>query len=131
MTCFSSCFALAPFFALINNWVEIRLDAKKLLCDSRRTDSERASSIGVWFQIISTLVNIGVICNVSEKVSDIFFIVIIFMIEENINFKAFLLAFTSNFLPKLVYQLTEESDLNGYIEFSLGMNSRKCLYLYF
>lgn len=64
LTCFVAVFPLAPLFALLNNLIEIRIDAKKLVVDSRRPLAQRASSIGIWFQIISSLVKIGVVCNV-------------------------------------------------------------------
>ncbi|CAF5192269.1 unnamed protein product, partial [Rotaria magnacalcarata] len=32
ITIFVAAFPVAPFFALINNWIEIRLDASKLVC---------------------------------------------------------------------------------------------------
>jgi hypothetical protein len=35
-----------------NNWVEIRLDAKKLVDDSRRPLAQRASNIGIIKTII-------------------------------------------------------------------------------
>ena len=37
---------LAPLFALLNNWVEIRLDARKFVCEHRRPVAERAQEIG-------------------------------------------------------------------------------------
>ena len=45
VTLFVSAFPVAPIFALLNNWVEIRLDAHKLLCDSRRVRAERANDM--------------------------------------------------------------------------------------
>lgn len=35
ITIFVAAFPLAPFFALLNNWVEIRLDAQKFVCETR------------------------------------------------------------------------------------------------
>ncbi len=35
ITLFVAAFPIAPLFALLNNWVEIRLDAKKLVCETR------------------------------------------------------------------------------------------------
>lgn len=35
ITIFVAAFPIAPLFALLNNWVEIRLDAKKLVCETR------------------------------------------------------------------------------------------------
>ena len=63
VTIFVSAFPLAPFFALLNNWVEIRLDAQKLLCDSRRVLAERANGIGIWFYIMTLMAKFSVILN--------------------------------------------------------------------
>jgi anoctamin-7 len=38
-------FPLAPLFALLINWVEIRLDAKKFLWKTRRAETERAENM--------------------------------------------------------------------------------------
>jgi anoctamin-7 len=35
ITVFVAAFPIAPLFALLNNWIEIRLDAKKLVCETR------------------------------------------------------------------------------------------------
>lgn len=57
-------FPLAPLFALLNNWVEIRLDAQKFVCETRRAVAERAESIGIWFRIMEMLAQLAVISNV-------------------------------------------------------------------
>ena len=46
VTVFVAAFPLAPLFALLNNWVEIRLDAFKYINILRRPVSERAQDIG-------------------------------------------------------------------------------------
>ncbi|XP_015788170.1 anoctamin-7 isoform X2 [Tetranychus urticae] len=96
ITIFVAAFPLAPFFALLNNWVEIRLDAQKLVCQTRRPIPERAQNIGIWFSILTFLAQIAVISN------------------------AFLIAFTSDFLPKLVYSFENNFSLHGYLDFSLS-----------
>jgi len=35
ITVFVAAFPIAPLFALLNNWIEIRLDARKLVCETR------------------------------------------------------------------------------------------------
>lgn len=65
ITIFVAAFPLAPLFALLNNWVEIRLDAQKVVCETRRIVPERAQDIGVWFKILETLAHLAVISNVS------------------------------------------------------------------
>uniref|UniRef100_A0A3Q2PEP6 Anoctamin n=1 Tax=Fundulus heteroclitus TaxID=8078 RepID=A0A3Q2PEP6_FUNHE len=96
ITIFVAAFPLAPLFALLNNWVEIRLDAHKFVCEYRRPVAERAQNIGVWFNILEALSHLSVIAN------------------------AFLIAFTSDFLPRLLYQYKFSDDLNGYVNFTLA-----------
>uniref|UniRef100_A0A3P9LX88 Anoctamin n=1 Tax=Oryzias latipes TaxID=8090 RepID=A0A3P9LX88_ORYLA len=96
ITIFVAAFPLAPLFALLNNWVEIRLDAHKFVCEYRRPVAERTQNIGVWFSILEGLSHLSVIVN------------------------AFLIAFTSDFLPRLLYQYKFERGLHGYVNFSLA-----------
>uniref|UniRef100_A0A1I8HU45 Anoctamin n=1 Tax=Macrostomum lignano TaxID=282301 RepID=A0A1I8HU45_9PLAT len=96
ITIFVAAFPLAPFFALLNNWLEIRLDASKLVCETRRPVSERAQDIGVWFILLDVIVQLSVISN------------------------AFLIAFTSEFLPRQLYMYQYDSQLRGYTNFSLA-----------
>lgn len=64
ITIFVAAFPLAPLFALLNNWVEIRLDAHKFVCEYRRPVAERTQNIGVWFSILEGLSHLSVIVNV-------------------------------------------------------------------
>ncbi|XP_016340256.1 anoctamin-7-like [Sinocyclocheilus anshuiensis] len=96
ITIFVAAFPLAPLFALLNNWVEVRLDACKFVCEYRRPVAERAQHIGVWFIILEALSHVSVIVN------------------------AFLIAFTSDFLPRLLYQYKFNNDLHGYVNFTLA-----------
>jgi hypothetical protein len=64
ITIFVAAFPLAPLFALLNNWVEIRLDAQKFVCETRRTVAERAENIGIWCKILHMLAHLAVISNV-------------------------------------------------------------------
>ncbi|XP_071455005.1 anoctamin-7-like [Hetaerina americana] len=109
ITIFVAAFPLAPLFALLNNWVEIRLDAHKFVCETRRSVAERAENIGIWFKILRMLAHLAVISN------------------------GFLIAFTSEFLPKLLYAYEYDWNLKGYINFSLahapnGTLSEDCRY---
>ncbi|KAH3784068.1 hypothetical protein DPMN_162019, partial [Dreissena polymorpha] len=63
ITIFVAAFPLAPLFALLNNWVEIRLDSQKFVCETRRPVADRAQNIGVWFSIMDGLAQIAVISN--------------------------------------------------------------------
>lgn len=64
ITIFVAACPLAPLFALLNNWVEIRLDAHKFICDYRRPVAERAQGIGIWFSILEAITHLAVISNV-------------------------------------------------------------------
>lgn len=65
VTIFVAAFPLAPFFALLNNVLEMRLDAKKLLTMYRRPVSQRVRDIGVWYKILDSVSKLSVITNVS------------------------------------------------------------------
>lgn len=96
VTIFVAACPLAPLFALLNNWVEIRLDARKFVCEYRRPVAERAQDIGIWFHILTGLTHLAVISN------------------------AFLLAFSSDFLPRVYYSWTHAPDLHGFLNFTLA-----------
>ncbi|XP_028393643.1 anoctamin-7-like isoform X1 [Dendronephthya gigantea] len=114
ITIFVAAFPLAPFFALANNVFEIRIDSDKFVCEVRRPIADRAQDIGIWFNILDTVAKIAVISN------------------------AFLIAFTSSFLPKLLYRysVSPTGSLDGYTNYSLAWapaNTTKepCRYLQF
>ena len=88
ITIFVASFPLAPLFAFLNNCFEIRLDANKLIHDTRfhiknhlsfkyfysfkknfnfdrKPLPQRAGNIGIWAEIINFLLNIAVIANVN------------------------------------------------------------------
>lgn len=67
VTIFVAAFPLAPFFALLNNVLEMRLDAKKLLTYYRRPVSQRVRDIGVWYRILDSIGKLSVITNVSTQ----------------------------------------------------------------
>ncbi|CAF1002327.1 unnamed protein product [Adineta ricciae] len=109
ITIFVAAFPIAPLFALLNNWVEIRLDAKKLVCETRRPIAFRASTIGIWFSILEVLAYLAIIAN------------------------AFLIAFTSEFLPKILYRYTVDWELKNYTRFTLSeappnTTDKSCMY---
>ncbi|XP_037831804.1 anoctamin-7 isoform X2 [Kryptolebias marmoratus] len=96
ITIFVAACPLAPLFALINNWVEIRLDAQKFVTEYRRPVVERAQDIGIWFTILQFITHMAVLSN------------------------AFLIGFTSSFVPRLYYRYTRDSTLSGFINFTLA-----------
>ncbi|GCC33869.1 hypothetical protein chiPu_0012340 [Chiloscyllium punctatum] len=73
ITIFVAACPLAPLFALLNNWVEIRLDANKFVCEYRRPIVERAQEIGIWFNILETITMFAILSNVSIPASVSFF----------------------------------------------------------
>lgn len=96
---FVSAFPLAPLFALINNIFETRLDAQKFLKYYRRPVPHRATNIGIWFRILDVVAKLAIISN------------------------AVIIAFTSNFIPRLMYKFlnpngfTDEGFLNDTLSF--------------
>ncbi|WAR09218.1 ANO5-like protein [Mya arenaria] len=94
VTIFVAAFPLAPFFALINNIIEIRLDAYKFVTQWKRPLAVRAQDIGIWFGILQGVSAIAVVSN------------------------AAIIAFTSEFIPRMVYKYGYSSDqsMHGYYE---------------
>ncbi|XP_060647312.1 anoctamin-1 isoform X2 [Drosophila nasuta] len=98
VTIFVAAFPLAPFFALLNNILEMRLDAKKLLTHHKRPVSQRVRDIGVWYRILDSIGKLSVITN------------------------GFIIAFTSDLIPRFVYRglYSKDGTLNGYLNFTLS-----------
>lgn len=99
VTIFVAAFPLAPLFALLNNILEMRFDAKKLLTFHRRPVTQRVRDIGVWYRILDCISKLSVITN------------------------GFIIAFTSEFIPRLVYRLRVSPDgtLTNYVNHSLSI----------
>ncbi|XP_041650613.1 anoctamin-1 [Cheilinus undulatus] len=95
---FVASFPLAPAFALLNNIIEIRLDAAKFVTEIRRPDAVRCKDIGIWYNILCGISKFSVITN------------------------AFVISFTSEFVPRMVYQYmySVNGTMNGYTEHSLA-----------
>jgi anoctamin-1 len=72
ITIFVAAFPLAPLFALLNNILEMRLDAKKLLTYYRRPVGQRVKDIGVWYGILDSVGKLAVISNVNYQQFDLF-----------------------------------------------------------
>ncbi|KAH8300962.1 hypothetical protein KR044_007251, partial [Drosophila immigrans] len=97
ITLFSLAFPLAPLLALINNVIELRLDAIKMLRFVRRPVGMRARDIGVWHNIMTVLTHVAVASS------------------------AMIIAFSTNFIPKLVYKAThDDPELDGYLNFTMA-----------
>ena len=65
VTLFVSAFPLAPVFALLNNIIEIRLDAYKFVTAYKRPLAQRAQDIGAWASILQAITYISIVTNVS------------------------------------------------------------------
>lgn len=79
VTLFVASFPLAPLLALVNNILEIRVDAWKLTTQYRRMVPEKARDIGAWQPIMQGIAILAVVTN------------------------AMIIAFTSDMIPRLVY----------------------------
>ncbi|KAG7468367.1 hypothetical protein MATL_G00142180 [Megalops atlanticus] len=101
ITLFVASFPLAPLLALFNNILEVRVDAWKLTTQFRRPVAAKARSIGAWLEILNGMAVLSVITN------------------------AFIVAFTSDMIPRLVYlyvyQPNKTATMEGYINNSLSV----------
>ncbi|CAM9717248.1 unnamed protein product [Lampetra fluviatilis] len=79
VTLFVASFPLSPLLALLNNIMEVRVDAWKLVTKTRRPVVSRASGIGAWEDILGVVATLSVLTNVC------------------------IVAFTSDIIPRLVY----------------------------
>ncbi|XP_069019424.1 anoctamin-3 isoform X2 [Embiotoca jacksoni] len=107
-TIFVAAFPLAPLLALLNNIIEIRLDAYKFVTQWRRPMPARATDIGIWYGILEGIGVLAVITN------------------------AFVIAITSDYIPRFVYAFKygpcvdkghhhENECLRGYMNSSLSV----------
>ncbi|KAM8939067.1 anoctamin-3 isoform 2-T2 [Pelodytes ibericus] len=106
-TIFVAAFPLAPLLALLNNIIEIRLDAYKFVTQWRRPMPARATDIGIWYGILEGIGVLAVITN------------------------AFVIAITSDYIPRFVYAFKygpcldqgyrHEKCLRGYVNSSLSV----------
>ena len=62
---FSVALPLAPLLALVNNLIEFRSDALKLVYIARRIPTSRAMGIGPWAGALRALSYLGLACNLS------------------------------------------------------------------
>uniref|UniRef100_A0A3B3VFZ9 Anoctamin n=1 Tax=Poecilia latipinna TaxID=48699 RepID=A0A3B3VFZ9_9TELE len=101
-TIFVAAFPLAPLLALLNNIIEIRLDAYKFVTQWRRPMPARATDIGIWHGILEGIGVLAVITN------------------------AFVIAITSDYIPRFVYAFkygpcADKRCLKGYMNSSLSV----------
>uniref|UniRef100_A0A8C6UVH5 Anoctamin n=1 Tax=Neogobius melanostomus TaxID=47308 RepID=A0A8C6UVH5_9GOBI len=62
-TIFVAAFPLAPLLALLNNIIEIRLDAIKMVTLERRLVPKKTNDIGVWIDVLEAIGVLAVIAN--------------------------------------------------------------------
>ncbi|XP_051739999.1 anoctamin-5 isoform X1 [Ctenopharyngodon idella] len=101
ITLFVASFPLAPLLALMNNILEVRVDAWKFTTQFRRPVAAKAHSIGAWEEILNMIAVFSVVTN------------------------AFIVSFTSDMIPRLVYLYVyhpgTEMTMDGYISNSLSI----------
>uniref|UniRef100_A0A8C7GDN9 Anoctamin n=1 Tax=Oncorhynchus kisutch TaxID=8019 RepID=A0A8C7GDN9_ONCKI len=105
-TIFVAAFPLAPLLALINNIIEIRLDAIKMVSLERRMVPKKTNDIGVWTDVLEAIGVLAVIAN------------------------GLVIGISSDFIPRLVYRynygpcangtVTDTDCMAGYINNSLS-----------
>ncbi|KRY39173.1 Anoctamin-1 [Trichinella spiralis] len=96
VTLFVSIFPLAPMICLLNNIVEVRLDAINFVVSYRRPVPIRVAGIDTWHRCLNIILKLAIICNGA------------------------VLAFTSEILPKVIHNFYFQQDQNeSYLEFTL------------
>ncbi|BFZ24946.1 hypothetical protein BsWGS_27984 [Bradybaena similaris] len=98
LTIFCAAFPLGPLFSLMNNIMEIRVDASKFVTQLQRPVADKSASIGVWYSVLYIISRIAIITN------------------------AMIIALTSEFIPRLVYtaRYSQDGSLTGYTNFTLS-----------
>uniref|UniRef100_A0A3B4BQ62 Anoctamin n=1 Tax=Pygocentrus nattereri TaxID=42514 RepID=A0A3B4BQ62_PYGNA len=106
-TIFVAAFPLAPLLALLNNIIEIRLDAIKMVSLERRLIPKKTNDIGIWTDVLETIGVLAVIAN------------------------GLVIGISSDFIPRLVYRYrygpcaisstTEIDCMSGYIQNTLSI----------
>eukprot|EP00117_Sycon_ciliatum_P028396 scpid27200/ scgid1222/ Anoctamin-7; New gene expressed in prostate homolog; Transmembrane protein 16G len=95
ITIFGVAFPLAPLIALVNNVIEIRLDAMNYVKHTCRIVANIAQNIGIWFTLLDLLTKVAVVTT------------------------ALILTFTSNGVAKLLYRV-QHGHLSGFVGHSLS-----------
>ncbi|XP_033823504.2 anoctamin-9 [Periophthalmus magnuspinnatus] len=106
-TIFVAAFPLAPLLALLNNIIEIRLDAIKMVTLERRLVPKKTNDIGVWIDVLEAIGVLAVIAN------------------------GLVIGVSSDFIPRLVYRYlygpcangtaTDTDCMEGYINNTLSI----------
>ena len=83
----------------------------------RRPIAQQVKDIGIWYKILEGMTYIAVVFNVC-----------VFFFTKNCNsqifliFQAFIIALTSDFIPRLVYlfKYSNDNSMKGYVNFTLA-----------
>lgn len=89
-------FPLAPFIALLQNAFEIRIQARNYLRFTRRPAEQTECNIGIWYSIVEFVSALSVLSN------------------------AVIIAFSSNFIPKIIYEWKIRHHGTLFIDFALS-----------
>jgi anoctamin-1 len=95
----------------------MRVDAKKFLLFFKRSVPKRVSDIGIWNNIVQFLgwLKRHLLLNKINTLLSIIFR--IFPGKFSVVISAFIIAFSSNFIPKMFYQFHGELSEGSYLEF--------------
>ena len=135
ITMFSASFPLAPFWALINNIMEVfllssapikpwtqyiyyfqyrqvRIDAYKYTTQIRRPKAQKVENIGAWLGILKVITFAAVVLNVK--------LMNLHRTTFNFDFQAVIIAFTSEFMQRLYYKyfVSPDNTYAGYVDFT-------------
>lgn len=104
-TIFVAAFPLAPLLALLNNIIEIRLDAYKFVTQWRRPLPSQAKDIGKYFPSLNTMFSCFSLLTLimSNCVAGIWYGILEGIGILSVITNAFVIAVTSDFIPRLVY----------------------------
>lgn len=116
-TLFVIAFPLGPLFALLNNIFELRLDARKFLIYYKRSVPKRVSDIGIWLNVMAVLAKISVI---TTAFISAYILLKMFVTFLNSNYIFFVVAFSSNFIPRLVHKYSHDLQNIDYLEYTLA-----------
>lgn len=132
ITLFVASFPLAPLLALFNNILEIRVDAWKFTTQFRRPVASKARNIGAWQEILNAVAILSVVTNVNlsnfiHVPTFVFFYTFEGLVIKDIScslfLQAFIIAFTSDMIPRMVYlyAYSKDSTMSGYVNNSLSV----------
>ncbi|XP_042638038.1 anoctamin-1 [Orycteropus afer afer] len=121
VTLFVASFPLAPLFALLNNIIEIRLDAKKFVTELRRPVAVRAKDIVVDRKELpgrapgpGPRAHVDVLgCPSPTQCGDLLTL---------LSLQAFVISFASDFIPRLVYRYmySVNGTMHGFVNHTLS-----------